>query len=70
MESPTGGGLSDDRGNPEPGANGMQLPQGWRVWLLVLLLNAAGAYLWYLDRNVEAPMSHSGIGDWLRSLGL
>jgi len=48
----------------------MQLPQGWRVWLLVLLLNAAGAYLWYLDRHVEAPMSHSGIGDWLRSLGL
>jgi hypothetical protein len=50
--------------------NAMKLPEGWRVWALVLVLNAAAGYLWFLDRNMEAPMTHSGIGDWLRSLGI
>jgi hypothetical protein len=48
----------------------MKLPEGWRVWALVLALNAAAGYLWFLDRNMEAPMTHSGIGAWLRSLGI
>ena len=48
----------------------VKLPEGWRVWALVLVLNAAAGYLWFLGRNMEAPMTHSGIGDWLRSLGL
>ena len=50
--------------------NSMKLPEGWHVWALVLALNAAAAYLWFLDRNMEAPMTHSGIGAWLRSLGI
>ncbi len=48
----------------------MKLPEGWRVWALVLALNDAAGYLWFLDRHMEAPMTHSGIGDWLRSLGI
>ena len=48
----------------------MKLPEGWRVWALVIGLNAAASYLWFLDRNMEVPMAHSGIGQWLRSLGI
>ncbi|MBW0173117.1 MAG: hypothetical protein KXJ50_03820 [Vulcanococcus sp.] len=48
----------------------MKLPEGWRIWALVIALNAAAGYLWFLDRNMEAPMTHSGIGAWLRSLGI
>ncbi len=48
----------------------MKLPEGWRIWALVIALNAAASYLWFLDRNMEAPMTHSGIGAWLRSLGI
>jgi hypothetical protein len=53
---------------PKPTA--MKLPEGWHVWALVIALNAAAGYLWFLDRNMEVPMTHSGIGAWLRSLGI
>jgi hypothetical protein len=47
----------------------MKLPEGWRVWALVLVLNAAAAYLWYLDRGVEMPAAGGSLWKLLRSLG-
>jgi len=46
----------------------MKLPEGWRVWILVLLLNAAALALWYLDRDVAMPAPGGNLLQLIRSL--
>lgn len=43
----------------------MKLPQGWRVYALVLALNATALTLWWLDRDVAPTTASGGIGAWL-----
>jgi hypothetical protein len=47
----------------------VKLPEGWRVWLLVLALNALAGGLWFLDRGVAPPAPGGGLWDAIRSLG-
>ena len=47
----------------------MKLPEGWRVWLLVIGLNALAGYLWFIDRGVEPPAAGGNLLDLIRSLG-
>lgn len=52
---------------PEPIA--MKLPEGWRVWLVALALNALAGALWFVNRGVERPEAGSSLWAILRSLG-
>jgi len=47
----------------------MKLPEGWRVWLLVIGLNVLAGYLWFIDRGVEPPAAGGNLLELLRSLG-
>jgi hypothetical protein len=46
----------------------MKLPEGWRVWALVLLLNAAALTMWYLDRDIAMPAPGGNLLQLIRSL--
>ena len=46
----------------------MKLPEGWRVWLLVIGLNDLAGYLWFIDRAVEPPAAGGNLLDQIRSL--
>lgn len=52
---------------PEPIA--MKLPEGWRVWLVALGLNAMAGALWFVNRGVERPEAGGSLWATLRSLG-
>jgi len=43
----------------------MKLPQGWRIYALVLGLNALALAFWWVDRDVVPHPSTGGIGTWL-----
>ncbi len=47
----------------------MKLPEGWRVWLAVLALNAMAATMWFVNRGVERPEAGGSLWGLLRSLG-
>jgi hypothetical protein len=47
----------------------MKLPDGWRVWLLVLGLNVLAGALWFVDRGVEAPAGGGSLWAMIRSIG-
>lgn len=46
----------------------MKLPEGSRVWALVLLLNAAALTIWYLDRDIAMPAPGGNLLQVIRSL--
>jgi hypothetical protein len=46
----------------------MKLPEGWRVWLLVIGLNAMAAALWFVDRDVPRPEAGGSLWQVIRSL--
>ena len=46
-----------------------KLPEGWRVWLLVIGLNVMAAALWFVDRGVERPEPGGSLWNLIRSLG-
>lgn len=46
----------------------VKLPEGWRVWLLVLALNGVAAGLWFLDRDVAPPAPGGSLWQMIRSL--
>lgn len=46
----------------------VKLPEGWRVWLLVLGLNALAGWLWFIDRGVEPPAPGGSLWALIRSL--
>jgi hypothetical protein len=48
---------------------GVKLLEGWRVWLLVLVLNVLAGGLWFLDRDVARPAPGGSLWDAFRSLG-
>jgi hypothetical protein len=45
----------------------MKLPEGWRVYALVIALNGVALYLWWLDRDVAPHTVKGGISAWLAS---
>ncbi|MBD2423400.1 hypothetical protein [Cyanobium sp. FACHB-13342] len=47
----------------------VKLPEGWRVWLLALALNAMAAGLWFVNRGVERPEAGGSLWALIRSLG-
>ncbi|MCP9806991.1 hypothetical protein KBY71_10755 [Cyanobium sp. T1B-Tous] len=47
----------------------MKLPEGWRVWLLALALNALAGGLWFVNRGVERPEAGGSLWALIRSLG-
>lgn len=46
----------------------MKLPEGWRVWLGVLALNALAGGLWYANRGLERPEAGGSLLSLIRSL--
>jgi hypothetical protein len=46
----------------------MKLPEGWRVWLAVLALNAMAGGLWFVNRGLEQPEAGGGLLAVLRRL--
>jgi hypothetical protein len=46
----------------------MKLPEGWRVWLVALGLNAAAGGLWFMNRGLEQPEATGGLLAVLRRL--
>ncbi|MCU0529344.1 MAG: hypothetical protein MUD04_07605 [Cyanobium sp. Prado107] len=46
----------------------MKLPEGWRVWLAVLALNAMAGAMWFVNRGVERPEAGSSLWAALRSV--
>jgi hypothetical protein len=47
----------------------MKLPEGWRVWLVALALNAMAGAMWFVNRGVERPEAGGSLWATLRSLG-
>ncbi len=45
----------------------MKLPEGWRIYALVLGLNVLALSLWWVDRDVAPHTVRGGIGAWLAS---
>jgi hypothetical protein len=48
--------------------HGMKLPEGWRVWLLVIGLNAMAGALWFVNRDVAQPEPGGSLLKVIRSL--
>ena len=46
----------------------MKLPEGWRVWLVALGLNAVAGGLWFMNRGLEQPEATGGLLAVLRRL--
>jgi hypothetical protein len=46
----------------------MKLPEGWKVWLGVLVLNAMAGGLWFVNRGLEQPEATGGLLAVLRRL--
>ncbi|MEB3307258.1 MAG: hypothetical protein VKK98_03800 [Cyanobacteriota bacterium] len=46
----------------------MKLPEGWRVWLGVLVLNAVAVAMWWVNRDAERPEAGSSLWAALRSV--
>ncbi len=57
-----------DDGPQHQHPDSMKLPEGWRVWLFVIGLNAMAAGLWFVDRGVERPAPGGSLWQVLRSL--
>jgi len=51
-----------------PGSTAMKLPEGWKVWLGVLVLNAVAGGLWFVNRGLEQPEATGGLLAVLRRL--
>lgn len=47
----------------------VKLPEGWRVWALVLALNGLAGWLWFIDRGVQPPDPGGSLWALIRSLG-
>ena len=47
----------------------MKLPEGWKVWLGVIALNAMAAGMWFANRGVERPEAGGSLWAVIRSLG-
>jgi hypothetical protein len=43
----------------------MKLPEGWRVYAMVLALNVLALSFWWLDRDVAPHPVTGGMGAWI-----
>ena len=39
----------------------MKLPEGWKVWMAVLALNAMAGGMWFVNRGLEQPEATGGL---------
>ncbi|WP_398335430.1 hypothetical protein [Vulcanococcus sp.] len=46
----------------------MTMPEGWRIWLLVLVLNVLAGGLWFFNRGLEPPEPGGSLWAVIRSL--
>lgn len=61
-------GAAADDGSSDRMGIAVKLPEGWRVWLLVLGLNGLAGWLWFIDRGVEPPAPGGSLWALIRSL--
>jgi hypothetical protein len=45
----------------------MKLPEGWRIYALVIGLNVLALSLWWVDRDAVPHPSAGGMGAWIAS---
>ena len=45
----------------------MKLPEGWRIYALVIGLNALALSLWWVDRDAVPHHTAGGMGAWIAS---
>ena len=43
----------------------MKLPEGWRIYALVIGLNVLALSFWWLDRDVAPHPVAGGMGAWI-----
>jgi hypothetical protein len=43
----------------------MKLPEGWRIYALVLGLNVLALSLWWVDRDAVPHPATGGMGAWI-----
>ena len=51
--------------SPPSQSDVMKLPEGWRIYALVLGLNVLALSLWWVDRDAVPHPSAGGMGAWI-----